>query len=252
MYKQRQGSDAGFTLVELLVVIAIIGLLVALLLPAVQAARAAARRTQCSSNMRQVGLAIHQFADVNGGDFPLMSGHNTDSNQNLTETEKSWITTIAPFLEDMDAIRLCPEDRERIEREVETDTSYALNGYLRHKDEIDPSLPPGVQQQVALDNDGMVGSLYDLKKTSATIVLFEGLPGPLVLNYDHIHSYTWFLQQNVDLDRVLDEVERELAFDRHFGSQANYLYADGHVASIPSSQISEWCDKGFNFARPPQ
>lgn len=98
---------SGFTLVELLVVIAIIGILIALLLPAVQGVREAARKTACANNLKQIGLAVLQYANSNQDRLPPTwathlgeNGRRTACNHHDLLNSFGWRATILPFLEE--------------------------------------------------------------------------------------------------------------------------------------------------------
>ncbi len=117
---EKRRLSAGFTLVELLVVIAIIGVLIALLLPAVQAAREAARRSQCSNNMKQIGLAMHTYHDTHGV-LPYGATLSLDSGG-------TWVAFILPFMEqqnifdlfDFDVHLVAPENRIAVTTIIDT------------------------------------------------------------------------------------------------------------------------------------
>ncbi|MBI1346328.1 DUF1559 domain-containing protein [bacterium] len=96
MPRHPRSRASGFTLIELLVVIAIIAILIALLLPAVQQARESARRTQCRNNMKQLGLALHNYHD-NFQLFPM--SYTTDGQFTTATYGRSWMMGILPFID---------------------------------------------------------------------------------------------------------------------------------------------------------
>ena len=241
-------SRHGFTLVELLVVVAIIGALIALLLPAVQAARAAARRMECANNMRQIGLAIHQHVDTHDGEFPDIK--HGDYNEKLL-----WMTSLAPWLENVNKIRFCPEDLRLQELEKNPHypgTSYGLNSYLQKA----PPPKTTLGGHFIDSPPGYTDNFNDLAETHKTIMLFEARQVTLASTFDHVDSQYWFSEKNVfdkdDEGLVWIAVQREVAVTRHQGDLANYLYADGHVEAISADVIQQWCEEGTevsNFAQ---
>jgi prepilin-type N-terminal cleavage/methylation domain-containing protein/prepilin-type processing-associated H-X9-DG protein len=220
----------AFTLVELLVVIAIIGVLVGLLLPAVQSARASARSASCKNNMRQIGLALHQYCDTHDGEFP--DWWHTDE----TDINKSWIYTLANYFEDVDALRICPDDPLWKERLDSRATSYVINDYLAA-----PEIPDAIR------------NLNKVTATSKTLAVFEIAYDPkkpfASPEVEHAHCSQWFDQINIDWDRVESKVKSDIQLDRHTDA-SHYLFLDGHVELIPSEQIISWIDNLVDFGKP--
>ncbi|MGO9110926.1 MAG: type II secretion system protein [Thermoguttaceae bacterium] len=222
----------GFTLVELLVVVAILATLIALLLPAVQAARKTARTTKCLNNLHQIGVGMALFTDIDGH-FPwTYHAGNTES----------WIVTMGPYLENTDQVRLCPEDPLGLKRVVANvagirGTSYVINEYVAY----------------ATDDGYSCLNINFMKSTNTLPVLFEGADYGRTVEDDHVHTSTWYATVDIAQGTVINTMVAEINPTQHV-TCANYLYADGHAETVSYDTFLSWVQAditaGTNFARP--
>ncbi|MEW4560987.1 DUF1559 domain-containing protein [Bremerella sp. JC770] len=174
------GKKIGFTLVELLVVIAIIGVLIALLLPAVQQAREAARRMQCTNNLKQWTLATHMHIDTYGDWFPL-GGMNGTGNPTAVQNGKSyfritWPVQLWPFIE-QSALYDQYDLKQHFHDGPNPDTlRYAIDGYYCPSDKVGAMQDQSDQYWRVLGNYvGNMGNAH-LHHTSADADAWLGSP----------------------------------------------------------------------------
>lgn len=131
-------SGSAFTLIELLVVMAIIGLVAALMLPALNRAKESGRRTACLSNLRQVNISIRLYAEDNSDSLPVLPTPNPYPNgvgAYYKELVKRYLGFNGP-VSSKESVFICPSDRAQFQQEHHAFTSYTFNGYEVSSGEI--------------------------------------------------------------------------------------------------------------------
>jgi prepilin-type N-terminal cleavage/methylation domain-containing protein/prepilin-type processing-associated H-X9-DG protein len=248
----RGMTPRGLTLVELLVVIAVIGVLIALLLPAVQAAREAARRTGCLNNLRQMGIAMHHHHNVHGA-FPpggvehrWMINPQTGRRYGAAGRQLAWSVFLLPYLEqeplfgrlDVEKPFDAPENAESAATILSVYICPSTPGGDRLVSGRGPCQYGGIYgERITGPNDPPKGvMLYDRAISIAQIT--DGTANTLAISEDSEHADgQWINGLNV-FDQAYG-INQAPAFENDIRSQhpggANGLFCDGSTRFLPET-----------------
>ncbi|MCG8406302.1 MAG: type II secretion system GspH family protein [Phycisphaerales bacterium] len=231
-------SRKGFTLIELLVVIGIIAVLVAVLLPALSAARMVSVRAQCLSNIRQLQTAQVAYA-TDQDDLILAAGDGS--------VVGSWIGVLEPYGARPE-VRRCPADRSPFfeqpfpgtDPEKLRATSYAINNY------VSPTHAPfGIQPIVKLS---------EVSQSSTVIHMGELAETGSYAGSDHLHVQNFYL--TIAPQITISLINQQMPLGRHGGQEMswdaklNFSFLDGHAESLKIRQV--YTDPTTNLFVPPQ
>lgn len=225
----------AFTLIELLTVIAILSILAGLLIPVIGQVRMTANRATCGSNMRQIGVAIHLYANDNAGRLPGV--------RHAAGEEEAWIYQLRGYLDNTDEVRLSPADPNRERRREEGGTSYILNDLIFGSARAVNPWEPAPQQ---------LNLLTRIPQPTQTIFAFPASAGRgFTSANDHIHAANWTTWTRVLADVMPDLHSQRQGVNPRTSGGANYLFADGSVRFIAAQEFRNRIEAGDNPALVP-